>query len=123
MPDSAWHTGARTPVYVVYMLSFLHVGDVWATHHTMFDYIRRSDHLLLVLNLLLLLCVAVLPFTTAVLSGNRETGGSHFPAATRLPRPLLLVRALAMTEGVPCGSAHGGTTATWIQSREVQACR
>jgi uncharacterized membrane protein len=56
------------PVYVTYVLSFLQVGVVWANHHTMFHYIRRTDHVLLVLNLLLLLFVAILPFTTAVLS-------------------------------------------------------
>jgi uncharacterized membrane protein len=56
------------PTYVAFMLSFLQVGVVWANHHTMFHYIHRTDHRLLSYNLLLLLCVAVLPFTTAVLS-------------------------------------------------------
>jgi uncharacterized membrane protein len=56
------------PVYLAFVLSFLQVGVVWVNHHTMFHYIRRSDHLLLVANLLLLLCVALLPFTTATLS-------------------------------------------------------
>jgi uncharacterized membrane protein len=56
------------PTYVAFTLSFLQVGVVWANHHTMFHYMRRTDHKLLVYNLLLLLWVAVLPFTTAVLS-------------------------------------------------------
>jgi uncharacterized membrane protein len=56
------------PVYVAYVLSFLQVSVVWFNHHTMFHYIRRSDHLLKVLNLLFLLCVAVVPFTTALMS-------------------------------------------------------
>jgi uncharacterized membrane protein len=56
------------PAYVAFVLSFLQVGVVWANHHTMFHYIHRTDHKLLVYNLLLLLAVAVLPFTTAVLS-------------------------------------------------------
>src|SRR5256886_5045836 len=56
------------PVYVAFVISFLQVGVVWANHHTMFHYIRRTDHLLLVFNLLLLLSTAVLPFTTALLS-------------------------------------------------------
>jgi uncharacterized membrane protein len=56
------------PVYAAYVLSFLQVGVVWANHHAMFHYIRRSDHQLLVYNMLLLLCAAVLPFTTALLS-------------------------------------------------------
>jgi uncharacterized membrane protein len=56
------------PVYLAFVLSFLQVGVVWANHHTMFHYIRRTDHLLKVLNLLFLLSVAVLPFTTALLA-------------------------------------------------------
>lgn len=59
---------AQWPVYVGFVLSFLQVGVVWANHHTMFHYIRRSDHLLKVYNLLFLLCVAVLPFTTALMA-------------------------------------------------------
>jgi uncharacterized membrane protein len=56
------------PTYVAFLLSFLQVGVVWANHHAMFHYIRRTDHALLVYNLLLLMCAAVLPFTTALLS-------------------------------------------------------
>ena len=54
------------PLYVSYMLSFLQVGVVWANHHTMFHYIHHSDHVLLFHNLMLLLCTALLPFTTAI---------------------------------------------------------
>ena len=49
-----------------YALSFLQVGVVWINHHTMFHYIQRSDHVLLFHNLMLLLCTALLPFTTAI---------------------------------------------------------
>ncbi|WP_460448756.1 TMEM175 family protein [Alsobacter sp. SYSU BS001988] len=56
------------PLYLAYVVSFLQVGVVWANHHTMFHHIKKSDHVLLVLNLLLLMCIAVLPFTTAILS-------------------------------------------------------
>jgi uncharacterized membrane protein len=69
------------PTYVAYVLSFLQVGVVWANHHTMFHYIRRSDHVLLVCNLLLLLCVAVLPFTTAMLAEYSRAGTSDFRVA------------------------------------------
>lgn len=56
------------PLYSAYVVSFLQVGVVWANHHMMFHHIKKSDHVLLVLNLLLLMCIAVLPFTTAILS-------------------------------------------------------
>ena len=56
------------PNYVAFVISFLLVGVVWVNHHTMFHFIRRTDHTLIVLNLLLLLCVAVIPFSAAVLA-------------------------------------------------------
>ena len=56
------------PVYVAFVASFLQVGVIWANHHAMFHYIRRTDHKLLVYNLLLLMAVAVLPFTSALLA-------------------------------------------------------
>lgn len=56
------------PVYVAFVVSYLQVGVVWANHHAMFHYIRRTDHRVLVYNLLLLMAVAVLPFTSALLA-------------------------------------------------------
>ena len=64
------------PLYVAFAVSFLQVGVVWANHHTMFHHIKKSDHVLLGLNLLLLMCIAVLPFTTALLS---EYARSNLP--------------------------------------------
>jgi len=69
------------PLYLAYVLSFLQVGVVWANHHTMFHYIHRSDHVLLVCNLLLLLCTALLPFTTAVFAEYALAGGADMQLA------------------------------------------
>ncbi len=41
---------------------------MWANHHNRFSYIVRSDHILLFLNTLLLMCVAFIPFPTALLA-------------------------------------------------------
>ena len=57
------------------VVSFCLIGVVWVNHHTMFRYIARCDHGLVVLNTLLLLCVAVLPFTTALLAEYVHTPG------------------------------------------------
>lgn len=56
------------PVYVAFVSSFLQVGVIWANHHAMFHYIRWTDHRVLFYNLLLLMSVAVLPFTSALLA-------------------------------------------------------
>lgn len=60
--------GEQWPTYLSFLLSFLIVGIVWGNHHTMFSYIKRSNHALVVLNLLLLLSIVVLPFIAALLA-------------------------------------------------------
>src|SRR5713226_10354308 len=56
------------PSYVAFLASFAFIGIMWINHHRLFTLIRRSDHTLLVLNLLLLLGVTVVPFPTALLA-------------------------------------------------------
>lgn len=82
------------PVYVAYVLSFLQVGVVWFNHHTMFHYIRRSDHVLKVLNLLFLLCVAVLPFTTALMSEYARGSEEERRLAAQLHSGALAINGL-----------------------------
>ena len=41
---------------------------MWANHHNRFRLIPRSDHILLFLNILFLMCVAFIPFPTALLA-------------------------------------------------------
>ena len=56
------------PSYLGYATSFLVIGTVWANHHNRFRLIPRSDHILLFLNILFLMCVAFIPFPTALLA-------------------------------------------------------
>jgi uncharacterized membrane protein len=56
------------PSYFGYAVSFVTIGIMWANHHTMFKDIDRHDHTLTVLNLLLLMCIAFIPFPTAVVA-------------------------------------------------------
>jgi len=60
----------RWPNYLGFLLSFLLIGQVWANHRTMFGFIRRADTTLVVLNTLLLLNIAVLPFCAALLAAS-----------------------------------------------------
>jgi uncharacterized membrane protein len=64
---------ALGPQYRSYAISFLVIGSFWISHHSKFRFIKRYDGRLLLLNLLLLLVIAFIPFPTAVLSeyGNR----------------------------------------------------
>jgi uncharacterized membrane protein len=56
------------PSYLGYATSFLVIGTVWANHHNRFRLIVRSDHVMLFLNVLFLMCVAFIPFPTALLA-------------------------------------------------------
>jgi uncharacterized membrane protein len=62
------------PSYLAYALTFLFIGQVWANHHVMFDNIRAADRVMLLLNTLLLMIVAFLPFATCVLAGALRSG-------------------------------------------------
>jgi TMEM175 potassium channel family protein len=65
---------ALWPSYLAYVVTFLFIGQVWANHHVMFDHIRAADRLVLLLNTLLLMVVAFLPFATSVLAGALRDG-------------------------------------------------
>jgi uncharacterized membrane protein len=65
---------ALWPSYLAYALTFLFMGQVWANHHVMFDHIRAADRVVLLLNTLLLMVVAFLPFATSVLAGALRSG-------------------------------------------------
>jgi uncharacterized membrane protein len=60
---------ALWPSYLAYAVTFLFIGQVWANHHVMFDHIRKADRIVLLLNTVLLMVVAFLPFATSVLAG------------------------------------------------------
>jgi len=59
---------AQWPTYLSFLVSFSLIGIIWANHHTVFKQIVRTDHPLLFLNLLLLLSVVVIPFSTSLLA-------------------------------------------------------
>jgi uncharacterized membrane protein len=56
------------PSYLGYLISFITIGIMWANHHAMFVYIRRTDRYFLLISVLFLMCIAFLPFPTAVLA-------------------------------------------------------
>jgi uncharacterized membrane protein len=53
---------------MAYVLTFMLIGQIWVNHHVMFDHIRRADRLVLFLNTLLMMDLALMPFTTAILA-------------------------------------------------------
>src|SRR6185437_531961 len=65
---------ALWPSYLAYVVTFLFIGQVWVNHHVMFDHIRAANRAVLLLNTLLLMAVAFLPFATSVLAGALRSG-------------------------------------------------
>jgi uncharacterized membrane protein len=63
------------PSYLAFLLSFAYIGIMWINHHRMFSHIKRSNDVLKILNLLLLLGVTIVPFPTAVLA--EHLGGPY----------------------------------------------
>jgi uncharacterized membrane protein len=54
------------PKFLIYGLSFLILGIFWVIHHILFDAIRLYDTTLIWLNILFLMFVALIPFSTAL---------------------------------------------------------
>ncbi len=83
-PDAIglWHAlGHQWPSYVGYLVSFLVIGVMWVNHHSVFTYIARVDRPLIFLNILLLLVVVIVPWSTGVLAQNLRTPGADHVAA------------------------------------------
>jgi len=64
------------PSFVAYVVSFLVIGVIWVNHHALFSLVDRVDRVLLFENLILLMFVTTMPFTTATLAGYLRAGGS-----------------------------------------------
>lgn len=73
---------ALSPQYLSYMLSFLVIGIFWRSHHAKFRIVKRFDQGLFWLNLLLLMVIAFIPFSTSVLSSNASSTATIFYALT-----------------------------------------
>jgi hypothetical protein len=56
------------PAYLGYLISFFTIGIMWVNHHSMFVLIRRTDRYFLLFSVFFLMCIAFLPFPTAVLA-------------------------------------------------------
>ncbi|HZW58201.1 MAG TPA: TMEM175 family protein [Nitrososphaerales archaeon] len=55
------------PDILAYVISFVILGSFWIRHHTMFHFVSRVDRVMLWLNILFLLSIGFVPFSTALL--------------------------------------------------------
>ena len=74
--------GRQWPSYAAYVTSFLTIGIIWINHHAMIDRLQRSDHVILILNLVLLMSIGVIPFATSLMAAYlRQSSGESVAAA------------------------------------------
>jgi len=84
-PSRGTHLGHELlrlwPSYLAYAVSFLTVGIMWVNHHTIFRHFARVDRPLLLLNIVLLLLIAFVPFPTRVAAEFIRSGDNRREAA------------------------------------------
>jgi uncharacterized membrane protein len=111
---------AQWPSYAAYLITFITIGIIWINHHAAFSRLRAVDHSILMLNLLLLLTVSVLPFTTALMAeylkegeGERLAAGIYGASLLVMGgvfvlanRQILLRRPQLLKESIPPESAR-----------------
>jgi uncharacterized membrane protein len=78
------------PTYLGYVTSFLVITIFWANHHNMFRHIQHVDYPLMVINSWFLMCIAFIPFATAVLTKYITSPTNQHTAAIVYGATLLL---------------------------------
>ena len=79
------------PHYAAYAVSFLTIGIIWVNHHAMISRLRETDHVIMILNLLLLMTIAILPCATALLASYLIAPDGHDGAAAVYAGSFLLM--------------------------------
>ena len=93
----AHNLGAEWPDYAAYVVSFLTIGIIWINHHAMLRRLVRVDHTILILNIVLLMTIGLLPFTTALMAKYLNASGGEHLAAAIFGGSFLLMAASFMT--------------------------
>ena len=69
------------PSYIAYAVSFVTIGIIWSNHHTIMGQLGRVDRTFLMQNVILLMCVAFLPFPTRLVAEHVRDRHELQPAA------------------------------------------
>jgi uncharacterized membrane protein len=92
-----WH---EWPSYLAFGVSFATIGVIWINHSWMYGHICKVNRVVLFINLIALITVVVIPFTTAIMSSFlRSHAADHATqhAAARVYIASLLTMSLAFT--------------------------
>ena len=72
---------AQWPEFLGYFISFAFIGGIWIAHSGVTKYLRRADTQSYATNLLLLLFVGLLPFSTALMVTHLTGADARFSVA------------------------------------------
>jgi len=64
------------PSFAAYLVSFFFIGVIWVNHNALLALAVRVDRVLMFHNLVLLMWVTTIPFTTSTLAGFLREGGA-----------------------------------------------
>ena|ERR1700754_3562390 len=93
--DEAWLQALADliPHFAGFILSFIVVGALWAAHHRVFGLLRRYDPSIVWPNLMLLMAIAFMPFSSALMSSHpMDRVPEMFYACTLIAAGLLQYR-------------------------------
>jgi TMEM175 potassium channel family protein len=63
------------PSFAAYLVSFFFIGVIWVNHNALLTLAARADRVLLFYNLMLLMWVTTIPFTTSTFAAFLREGG------------------------------------------------
>ena len=69
------------PSFAAFFVSFWVIGIIWVNHHGVIDHLARADRPVLYINLLLLLTVVFIPFSTSLFAEHLKSGADEQVAA------------------------------------------
>lgn len=80
--ENLWHQLKQEwPQFAAFFVSFWVIGIIWVNHHGLLDHLKRVDRPVLYLNLLVLMTVVFIPFSTALMADHLKSGADENVAA------------------------------------------
>ncbi len=80
--ENLWHQlKEEWPSFASFFVSFWVIGIIWVNHHGLLDHLKRTDRGVLYLNLLVLMTVVFIPFSTALMAEHLKSGADERVAA------------------------------------------
>ena len=109
------------PSYAAYVTSFLIIGIIWVNHHGVFQLVGRVDRITLFLNLLLLMAVVAIPFTTSLLAEYLREGGANARTAALVYSAVMLLMSTGFAALYTWIARHPALLAEGVDAQLVRA--